>query len=155
MVSDKKLQICNIFYGDKDKGVPVIGKFIRKNDNCEVKLSPNIDYVFMLGLASFFFCKDIYNNEDFNNGYDNIARIDMPLLYYVVVATVTIVVVVVVMMTKKKNNKTEPCLACCEEICDCFCDDDDDDCCINDFDDCCGDDCCGDGCECDGDCIIM
>ncbi|OUM69735.1 hypothetical protein PIROE2DRAFT_57274 [Piromyces sp. E2] len=80
MVSDKKLQICNVFYGDKDKGAPVIGKFIRKKDNCEVKLSPNIDYVFILGLASLFFCKDIYNNKDFNDGYDNIARIDMPLV---------------------------------------------------------------------------
>jgi len=78
MVSDEQLKICDIFYGDKKQ---LIGKLIRNNKygTFEVNLASGIDYVFMLGLSSFFFCKDIYNNKDYNKcSYDNVAKVTMP-----------------------------------------------------------------------------
>jgi len=80
MVSDEQLKICDIFYGDKKQ---LIGKLIRNNKygTFEVNLASGIDYVFMLGLSSFFFCKDIYNNKDYNKcSYDNVAKVTMPLI---------------------------------------------------------------------------
>jgi len=81
MVSDNQLKICDIFYSNKKQ---LIGKLIRNNKygNFEVSLASGIDYVFMLGLASFFFCKDIYNNNmDCNKcSYDNVAKLAMPSL---------------------------------------------------------------------------
>jgi len=78
MVSDSNYEICDIFYGDRQYGAPVICKIIRKNGSCEVRMSSKVDYIFIIGLASFFFCKDIYVIKNTNNNYDNIARIDMP-----------------------------------------------------------------------------
>ena len=82
MVSDPQLKICNVFYGSKeDKEVPVVGKFIRRKDKCEVQIASGVDTVYMIGLASFFFCRDIYNNNGYRNsqGYDNFARLEMPM----------------------------------------------------------------------------
>jgi len=81
MVSDKKLQICDIFYGDEKK---VVGKIKRRNrnNNFEVELAPSIDYIFMLGIASFFFCEDLYNDDDLKRNSDDVSllkRLSLPI----------------------------------------------------------------------------
>lgn len=70
MVSDKKLQVCVFFYGDEKR---VIGKIIRKNrnGNFEIEIASCIDYIFMLGLASFFFCEDLYSNDELKTDDEN------------------------------------------------------------------------------------
>jgi len=79
MVSDNDTRICNIFYGDSKEGAPVICKINRvNNEYCKVQLTSGIDYIFILGLASFFFCKDIYTGDEYNKKYDDLARVNMP-----------------------------------------------------------------------------
>jgi len=72
VVSDKNLLICDIFYGERIKEVPLICKVIRKGNNCDVIMASGVDYHFILGLASIFFC-----NRS-NNSYDKIAQFEMP-----------------------------------------------------------------------------
>jgi len=74
VVSDKDLQICDIFYGESAKKAPIICKIIRKENNCEVFVASGVDYYFILGLASIFFCNNPKNN------YDKIAQIEMPTM---------------------------------------------------------------------------
>jgi len=45
----------------------------------------SVDYIFILGLASFYFCKHIYEDINYNNNYafnddnyDRVARMSMP-----------------------------------------------------------------------------
>jgi len=84
MISDKNLQICDIFYKIVEVGSPLLGKITRENEEeCQVELVSGVDHVFMLGLASFFYCKDIYKDVEecakqphrpSNETYDYIAR---------------------------------------------------------------------------------
>jgi len=81
MVSDPMFKECHIYYGEELIGAPIVCKIKRKGDSCEVMITPNIDKIFIIGLASFFFCEEIYNNENekiHNNDYDNVARMTMP-----------------------------------------------------------------------------
>jgi len=162
MVSDKHLRICNIFYGDKQKEAPVVCKMIRKRDRCEVRISSKVDYIFMIGLASFFFCKGIYAvNKVSNDNYDTMARVGMP----------TVPSMVKIEMPKDRLNKeryiNEPekknnskilallggcvcCYCCCKHSC-CSCDEDGIGNRVNEFSmedvcelGCCCMDCCGD-----------
>lgn len=76
MINDNYIEICDIFYEDKQKGSQVICKIIRNENICNISISSGVDYIFMIGLASFFFCKEI--NER-TISYDNIAKVKMTL----------------------------------------------------------------------------
>ena len=81
MVSDHKFKECHIYYGEEQCKAPIICNIKRKGDSCEIMISPKIDKVFIIGLASFFFYEKMYNNEnEKKNGYDSIARMSMPYL---------------------------------------------------------------------------
>jgi len=144
MVSDSNYEICDIFYGDRQYGAPVICKIIRKNDSCEVRMSSKVDYIFIIGLASFFFCKDIYVIKNTNNSYDNIARMDMPSVSSIVNKEIPkdklntdkyINIAEDKAPEKKSRGKDKTFMAlltgclCCYCCCNggCCCDDDDDD----------------------------
>jgi len=82
MMSDNELQNCDILYnGDKQDYSPIVSKIIRNGNSCEVKITSNVDYIFIIGLASLFFSEKILLNNGQNsptNSYDNIARLNMP-----------------------------------------------------------------------------
>eukprot|EP00833_Pecoramyces_ruminatium_P008858 jgi/Orpsp1_1/1182890/evm.model.c7180000083092.1 len=88
MVRDSSHQICDIFYGDQEKEAPVICKIKKTSELCNVRIAPGVDYIFILGLAAYFFRKDIYivesdesDSEDNSRGYDSIAQLNMPSPY--------------------------------------------------------------------------
>lgn len=80
IVSNINSRSCYIYYGKKIDNAPLICKIIRKGNDCEVKIASRVDYIFMLGLASFFFCDNIYKNSSSSNknSYDSMARMTMP-----------------------------------------------------------------------------
>jgi uncharacterized membrane protein YgcG len=66
MNSDRKLVVCGIFYGKEKEGAPLIAKIIRDNHTrtkCTLEIAPNVDIIFMMGLAAFFSDRFSYVNK--------------------------------------------------------------------------------------------
>lgn len=67
MNSDEDESICALFYGKEKNDAPVICKMIRAQDDSHrltVLVASGVDYMFVLGLALFFFGKKDYSNSD-------------------------------------------------------------------------------------------
>jgi len=84
--SDAYSQSCDVINGvsNKKNEVNIVCEIVIIKDhdgnddsNCKIKIAPGVDYIFMIGLASFFFCENIDHHKD-NKNYDNIARLITP-----------------------------------------------------------------------------
>ncbi|KAG4083910.1 hypothetical protein H8356DRAFT_1746598 [Neocallimastix lanati (nom. inval.)] len=67
MNSDEDESICALFHGKEKEDAPVICKMIRAQDDpnhLTVQLAKDVDYMFILGLALFFFDIKDYTNAD-------------------------------------------------------------------------------------------
>jgi len=87
MMEHNELQSCDIiYYGNKQNNAPILCKIIKYDKGCEIMIASGVDYIFMIGLASLFFCEKKLLNEgqipnSFKNSYDNIARINISKLF--------------------------------------------------------------------------
>ncbi|KAG4084810.1 hypothetical protein H8356DRAFT_1742891 [Neocallimastix lanati (nom. inval.)] len=67
MKSDEDESVCALFHGKEKENAPVICKMIRAQDDrhhLTVQIAEGVDYIFVLGLALFFFGLKDFTNTD-------------------------------------------------------------------------------------------